>query len=145
MEPSPGHSRPNEEAADSAATKNPITATPVAGAGGETEPELTPREEAVVDARQDELMAIESADGRPPSHRVRMAEWRWAAIGLPLLVLGAVAWAVVRGVSVGAIIGFGVVFLLILILGGWPVLAAGLLRGKEESVARKEALAELPP
>ncbi|MGH7132714.1 MAG: hypothetical protein ACREJO_12285 [Phycisphaerales bacterium] len=103
-----------------------------------------PRITAVVDARQDQLMAGESADGGPPSHHQRVIEWRWVAVGLPVLILAGAAWAAIAGVSLGAVAGFGAVFLLLLLLGCWPVLGAGLLRGKEQAIARDEALAELP-
>lgn len=103
-----------------------------------------PRITAVVDDRQDQLMASESADGRPPSHRQRVIEWRWVVIGLPVLIIAAITWAAIAGVSLGAVAGFGALFLLLLLLGCWPVLGAGLLRGKEQAVARDEALAELP-
>lgn len=89
-------------------------------------------------------MAVESVAGRPPSHWLRRIEWRSVAIGLPILVLSAAAWALSRGVSVGAIVGFGIAACLLMLLGGWPVLAAGLLREKEETTARDEAIAELP-
>lgn len=89
-------------------------------------------------------MAIESVAGRPPSHRLRRIEWRAIAIGLPVLIIGAIVWAVFRGVSGVVIVGFGVVGCLFLLIGGWPILAAGLLREKEEITARHEAVAELP-
>jgi len=88
-------------------------------------------------------MATESVAGRPPSHWLRRIEWRSVAIGLPILVLGAGAWALFRGVSVGAIVGFGIATCLLMLLGGWPVLVAGLLREKDEVAARGEATAEL--
>lgn len=105
--------------------------------------ELTPEEVITVDARQDELMAIESVAGRPPAHWLRRFEWRSVAVGLPILILCAGAWAMFRGVTIGAIVGFGIAACLLMLLGGWPVLAAGLLREKEETRARAEAIAEL--
>ncbi|HMN42192.1 MAG TPA: hypothetical protein PKE29_15205 [Phycisphaerales bacterium] len=107
-------------------------------------PELTPQEMEVVDARQDVLMSKESADGRPPSHWQRRLEWRWAMFGLPVLVLCAGVWAMTLGVGAGAIVGFGVLFVLVLLSAAWPVLLAGLFREEEETAARKEAIAELP-
>lgn len=109
------------------------------------EPALTEREATEVDARQDELMASESADGRPPSHQQRTTGWRWVAFGFPVVLIGAVTWALVRDVSVAAVFGFGTLFFLLLLLAGWPVWSASRLRGQEEAVARKEAIDELHP
>lgn len=107
------------------------------------EQELTTREAIDVNIRQEALMSIESVDGRPPSQRQRAVGWKWIAIGVPVLFLGGAVCMMILGATLGAVIGVGLACVLFLFLGGWPVWAAGLYRGKEESVARKEALAEL--
>lgn len=96
-----------------------------------------------VDARQDELMELESAEGRPPTRAQRMSGWRWFAILIPMIVLGAGVIALMRGVSMMGIAQFGVVFALLLLIGGVPRWAASLSRGKEEAAAREEAVAEV--
>ena len=117
----------------------------IAGVRQAQEPGLTPAEAALVDARQDELMKIESVDGRPPEHQANLAGWRRIAIGLPLLAIIGLSVAMLQGVSVGAIALFMVASALVVFMGAWPVLVAGLLRGGEETVARKEAMIELKP
>lgn len=109
------------------------------------EPTLTPGEETRVGARQDELMKIESVEGRPPEHQGNLAGWRKIAIGLPLLAIIGLTLAMVQGVSVGTIALFMIASVLVVVMGAWPVLVAGVLRGKEETVARKEALIEIKP
>ena len=121
------------------------TSRPFEGVHRTNAQELTPHEAIAVDARQDELMAVESVEGRPPSHWLRRVEWRWMTIGLPVLVLGAVIWALIRGVSAGTVVGFGIAVALLMLVGGWPVWTAGLLRMEEETTARDEAIAELTP
>lgn len=103
------------------------------------EPPDDSRKMDAVDARQDALMAEDSVDGRPPSHRQRMTGWRWVAIVMPVLVLGGAAWALIEGVSGWVLLGAGVVLLPLLVVGGWPVWIAGLRRGEEETIAREEA------
>jgi hypothetical protein len=98
---------------------------------------------AAVDARQDEIMESESAEGRPPTHAQRMSGWRWLAILIPTILLGAGVIALMRGVSVMGIAQFGVVLALLLLIGGLPRWAASMSRGKEEAAARKEAVAEV--
>jgi hypothetical protein len=103
----------------------------------------TPRETLALDARQDKLMSKESVDGAPPSHALRRHEWRWLGIAIAALLMGAAAWALIRGVSAGAVIGFGLVSAILLLVAGAPVLGAGLLRGKEERTAKAKAGAQL--
>jgi len=113
-------------------------------AADETEtPALTSRESAILDVRQRELMSKESADGLPPTKTQRVLGWKVLAIVLTALAIGAVTWAIQRDVSLSLILGFGGVFLLLLILGGWPVMTAALFRGQEEAVAKKEAVSEI--
>lgn len=109
------------------------------------EPALTPGEAVQVGARQDELMKIESVEGRPPEHQANLAGWRKIAIGLPLLAIVGLTLAMVQGVSAGTIALFMIASVLVVFMGAWPVLVAGVLRGKEETVARKEALIEIKP
>lgn len=98
---------------------------------------------AEVDDRQDELMASESAEGRPPTHQQRSFGWRWFLILIPIIVVGSGVIALMRGLSLVGIAQFGVLFVLLLVLGGLPRWGASLSRGKEEAAARKEAVAEL--
>lgn len=104
---------------------------------------LTPLERTLIENRQDAVMEITSADGRPPSHTQRMLGWKWVAIVLPLIFIAGVVWAFLRGVSVPAILGFGGGTAIFLLLAGWPVWAAGVRRGKDESTARNIAVVEL--
>lgn len=105
----------------------------------------TTRDSETLDMRQDDLMAIESVDGRPPTHEQRRTGWRWIAIAVPVLVVVAATVAMIRGMSLGAVIGYGIAAMALWVLGSWPVWAASLRRGKEESVAREEAHAEPQP
>lgn len=98
---------------------------------------------AAVDARQDEIMGSESAEGRPPTHAQRMSGWRWFAILIPTILIGAGVIALMRGVSMMGVAQFGVVFALLLLIGGLPRWAASMSRGKEEAAARREAFAEV--
>jgi len=109
------------------------------------EPALTEKESDAVDARQVQLMASDSPEGRPPTPWLRRREWRWALAAALVLIIGGVAVALIRGISPGEIIGLSVVVVLLLSLGGAPVLAAGLFRAKEQRAARAKAIAELPP
>jgi len=107
--------------------------------------QVPPGESPAVDARQTEIMAVESVDGRPMPRTFRTLEWRFVVIGL--VVVGAIGftWAVLRGVDAMVIIGFTLAFIALLGLGGWPVWTAGMLRGKEEAVALNEAIDEVQP
>ncbi len=102
----------------------------------------TSSDKVAVDARQDELMASESPEGRPPTHRQRMLGWRWFAIMIPIILVGAGVIALMRGARVMGIVQFGVVFALLLLIGGLPRWAASLSRGKEEAAARRAAVEE---
>ena len=88
-------------------------------------------------------MGSESAEGRPPTHRQRMLGWRWLAIVIPMILIGAGVIALMRGARAVGIVQFGVAFALLLLLGGLPRWAASLSRGKEEADARRVAMAEL--
>lgn len=117
--------------------------SPTTGAHQAEEPVLTPIESAKVDARQDELMKEESPEGRPPTHAARVFGWKRLLYGGAALIVIAVVWSLSRGVTTHDVIGFAVATALVLILGAWPVMTAGLLRGKEEAKARKESIVEL--
>ncbi len=116
---------------------------PIEGVHAAAQPVLSVSESAWVDDRQDELMKKESPEGRPPKHEASVRGWRRLLIGLSALVIIAVVWSLLRGVQTHDVIGFAVATGLVLILGAWPVLTAGLLRGKEETKARHEAIVEL--
>jgi hypothetical protein len=90
----------------------------------------------VVHARQDEVMAVTSTDGRPPTHRRRVFEWRMFALGAGLIIVGCSIWVAVRGVSFFAVVA-GLTMGVLLLVGASPVLGAGMLRGKEERAARQ--------
>lgn len=95
-----------------------------------------------LDARQDELMTQASSEGRPPPRRQRMIEWRWLGLGAIVIIAGITTWILVRGVSPGAV-AVGLTLSLLLVVGGAsPVLVAGMLRGREERAARREARLE---
>ena len=65
----------------------------------EIERPLTVRQVGQIDDRQDQLMARDSADGRPPSHRQRFAEWKWFLIVGALLLIGGVRTPFSRGLE----------------------------------------------
>ncbi len=94
-----------------------------------------------VDLLQDELMATGSPEGRPPSHALRMAEWRWFALGISVLLAGGLIWAISQGMDVWWIVLSALLMLGLLGIGIAPVLYAGLLRGGEERNARQTAAA----
>ncbi len=105
----------------------------------QTPPPLTDRQNQRVDDRQDQLMARDSVDGRPPPRHQRITEWKWLLIVAPVLAIACIALLITRGVRAPAI-AFGVLFVGgYLLLGVWPVWRAGVLRGREEQEARKEA------
>ena len=114
-----------------------------AGVHQNGEPVLTPIESAKVDVRQDELMKEESPEGRPPTRAAREFGWQRLLYGGSALIVIAVVWSLLRGVTAHDVIGFAVAVVLVLVLGAWPVMTAGLLRGKEEAKARKESIVEL--
>ena len=89
-------------------------------------------------------MAITSSDGRPPSRRRRMLEWRWFLVAGVAITAGAVIALAVTGVGPRAIVA-GIAFALALLIGASPVLAAGLLRGKEERKVGEHARFERRP
>lgn len=99
-------------------------------------------QEVVKEDRHDDLMAAVSVEGRPPSVWMRYREWGWLAFVLGAVVLGVIIWEVSVGASVGTIAGWGGVFLVMLVIGGAPVLGAGLMRGKEEREVTKVAAVE---
>jgi hypothetical protein len=109
----------------------------------EVERPLTGRQVGQIDDRQDQLVARDSADGRPPSHRQRFAEWRWFVIVGPLLFVGGVAYALIRGVGVEAIAVGVVLSLGYFMLAGGSAWGVGALRWKEERAARKQATQEV--
>lgn len=102
---------------------------------------LTPRQAALVDDRQDVLMAAESPDGTPPSSQVRSFEWKWVAIVVPIIAIAALSWAIVGGAGLGLILAVISALILAFLLGGWPVWGAAILRGQEQHAARSEATA----
>lgn len=102
---------------------------------------MAPGDVRLVDDLQDELMARGSPEGRPPSHDFRIAEWRWLALGLAVVLGILIAYAVVQSVAIGWVVMFGLLMLCLLGIGIAPVLFAGLLRGSEENEARKTASA----
>ncbi len=128
-------SRPSN---DGTSSPEPVVTEQRAG-----EADLTPGERVQVDDRQDVVMEVTSSEGRPPSHLQRMAGWRWVAISLSAVAVGFLAWALLQGVPAGSIIGFGVGSAIFVLLASWPVWVAGVRRGKDESTARKTAVAEL--
>lgn len=141
MDSTPNTSRQSPDNASHAQGHAPLDIVPT-----EERPavdDLTPLERTLVENRQDIVMEMTSAEGRPPSHTQRVFGWKWVAIVLPLIFIAGVVWALLRGVSVLAIIGFGGGAAIFILLACWPVWAAGLRRGKDESTARKIAVVEL--
>lgn len=96
---------------------------------------------AELDDRQDDLMAVASADGRPPAHQLRVVEWRWVITGLLIFVAALIAWGVLASVDAGIVIP-GVVFGIILLGSASPVWISGLIRAREQRAARRSAKSE---
>lgn len=86
-------------------------------------------------------MTLASSDGRPPTKPQRMLEWRWFGVGAAVIIAGIATWIVIAGVNWGAIV-VGLTLGVLLLVGASPVLAAGLLRGREERAARTTARLE---
>jgi hypothetical protein len=104
---------------------------------------LTGQETGLVEDRSDQLMAGHSVDGQPPSHRRRMRDWKFLAVIAGTLLFLAVAFAIASAMAITEIAIGAVLLVFAVLLGGWPVIGAGLLRGKEERSARKEAVIEV--
>ena len=102
---------------------------------------MNPAEVHLVDDLQDELMARQSPEGRPPRHDLRIAEWRWLALALGAVLAVFVIYAVAQSIAIGWVVVFGLLMLCMLGIGVGPVLYAGLLRGSEEKEARDTAKA----
>jgi hypothetical protein len=97
------------------------------------------------DLRQDAIMTASSVDGRPPNHSHRRIEWRLIAAACVLVAGGVGVTLALGGVTPG-VAGFGVVYaVLLLLVGAGPVLAAGLLRGREQRAAHRGAEIVPPP
>jgi hypothetical protein len=109
----------------------------------ELEVPLTGQETGLVEDRSDQLMAGQSVDGQPPSHGRRMRDWKFLAVIAGTLLFLAVAFAIARAMAITEIAIGAVLLVFAVLLGGWPVIGAGLLRGKEERSARKEAVIEV--
>jgi hypothetical protein len=109
----------------------------------EQEKNLNSSERERVDVLQDVIMEKTSPDGRPPTHQQRRIGWGVLLIvGLMMLVAG-LAWAIISGVSFGLVVGLSVVSVIVLVVMGTPVWAAGVSRGIEEAKARNEALGKI--
>lgn len=102
---------------------------------------MEPGDMQLVDDLQDELMARGSPEGRPPHHSLRVAEWRWLALGIGVVLSLFTIYAVTQSVAFGWVVMFALLTLCLLGIGIAPVLFAGLLRGGEEKDARKAAAA----
>ncbi|MFT3685216.1 MAG: hypothetical protein QM783_09875 [Phycisphaerales bacterium] len=102
---------------------------------------MSPSEIHAVDDLQDDLMAKRSPEGRPPRHDLRIAEWRWLALAIGIVLAGGLVWAIVSGMAPVWIV-IGALFMVCFIgVGSAPVLYAGLLRAREEHEARTTATA----
>lgn len=90
-----------------------------------------------VDAVQKEVMTIISPDGRPPAPAQSRSEWKWLVLlGLPLGLICIGILLVKLGLEAGLLATALLIGYLVLTV---PVWGAGLLRGKEERVAREVA------
>lgn len=109
------------------------------------EPKLSPGEKSALNDRQDQIMSLQSIEGTPPSHAARRIGWTIFLIGLPIVLVGGLVTALLHGIDLPTVLCFAVIMTILLTLGGGPVLAAGLSRGREEATARVEAMDELHP
>ena len=93
------------------------------------------REEKVEDVRE-ELMAMESPEGRPPPATMRRIEW--GALGLATVAALIAAWGLLtmQPRSAPWLVAWALVLLVTV-----PVWGAALLRGREERRAAREAKA----
>ncbi len=72
-----------------------------------------------------------------------MRDWKFLAVIAGTLLFLAVAFAIASAMAITEIAIGAVLLVFAVLLGGWPVIGAGLLRGKEERSARKEAVIEV--
>jgi len=98
---------------------------------------------SVLDARQEEIMAANSSDGRPPSRWVRMLEWRWFTVSAVGAIALMVTWMIIDGFSSQAVLQGLPYGVLLLLLGASPVFVSGLMRAKEQRESRALARASL--
>lgn len=99
---------------------------------------VPPHEIAVVEAKQDEIMAVKSSDGASPSRGWRLTGWLWLAIVVPALFLvGGLIW-VALAAGIGLALA-GLVLVLVMVGAAAPMWGAGLFRGSEEREAKVEA------
>lgn len=90
-----------------------------------------------VDAIQEEVMTVISPDGRPPEPAKARSEWKWLfLIGIPLGLICIGIMLVKLGLAAGLL---ATALLLGYVALTVPVWGAGLLRGKEERIAREVA------
>ncbi len=118
---------------------------PLQSSYGSEPVDLSPSEERAVDVAQDNDMASSSVDGRPPTHRQRAVGWLALLVVVPLVIAGAIAWALAADISPLVIVGASGVFAVTLMVAGLPVWLAGLSRGKEEAIARRKVLKRMHP
>ncbi len=69
-----------------------------------------------------------------------VAAWRSAVIGFAALVMVAVVWGIIQALRVIAVVGLGVLFLILLLTFEWPM-AWGLFR-RETIASRTEAFTD---
>ncbi len=96
----------------------------------------------VLDARQVEVMAETSVDGRPPDRESRRSGWRWFLLVAPLVLIAlvaGVAWGVGPKAFNGRNVLMAIGVIALMAAAAAPVWGAGLLRGQEERAARKIA------
>ncbi|MBX9738032.1 MAG: hypothetical protein K2X32_14010 [Phycisphaerales bacterium] len=96
-----------------------------------------------IDDRQDALMARDSPDGTPWPRRQRVTQWRLLAIVGSVSVVAGVVLALYHGVGVATLAIGAVLGCMYIMLAVWPVITAGVLEGKEERAARKQATYEV--
>lgn len=114
----------------------------VRGAHEATPEMLSTRELGQVNEHQDERMAVQSFDGRSPTHWQRSPGWRLLALGFGLVVGLIIIVAMIYGVSGATAIRYAVVLLALLSIGGMPIWVLINWRGVEERDARRKAVHE---
>lgn len=124
------------------ASQPPVSGDAFRGAH-EVRPEtLTPNEIGEVNKHQDELMAVQSVDGRSPTSRQRSLGWQMLAIGFGLLVGLIIVVAMIYGVPGATAVRYAVVLLALLSIGGMPIWVLVNWRGIEERAAHQQAAHE---
>ena len=113
-----------------------------AAAAATSESLLTSQQVRQVDAREEEIMGVQSPEGTPPEHWLRSAEWKWFRYLMVAVFLGAVVWIGISGVSGGTVL-MAAALVVVMVFAAAPVWGAAILRAREGRAARAAAIEEI--